>query len=173
MTRPPCTGLRDLGDGRGDAVRLDKPKPRDGARYRVQYHHVDGCLVDPSYLALNDGDDCELIDVTDACSGWGCVADLYAHGGQHVGRVEADGSYRLTTPASMTPDADYTPITVGFDLRRHPDMAVQLPAGKWIVVRYSEGQDVRETAGTPAKVATVLRAAGYRVSDVVESGWVA
>ena len=69
--------------------------------------------------------------------------------------------------AHASPDADYTPITVGFDLRRHPDMAVQLPEGDTLRVRFMAGTVEQEVEGTRADVARRLRAAGYRVEGEV------
>ena len=61
------------------------------------------------------------------------------------------------------PDASYTPIDVGFDLRLHPDTAVSLPAGSHIRVRYMDGKREREVAGGQSEVARTLRKAGYAV----------
>ena len=61
------------------------------------------------------------------------------------------------------PDASYTPIDVGFDLRQHPDIALQLPAGENLRVRYCKDTEELEVVGSPDTVARVLRAAGYSV----------
>lgn len=61
------------------------------------------------------------------------------------------------------PDASYTPIDVGFDLRLHPDTALVLPQGTHIRVRYMEGSKEREVEGGQQTVAEALRKAGYRV----------
>ena len=58
-------------------------------------------------------------------------------------------------------ETSYTPIDVGFDLRRHPDMSIELPAGERLRVSY--GDEGRKVEGTRVEVARVLRKAGYRV----------
>ncbi len=68
-------------------------------RYAVTYHWVDGCIVDPAYLDQCSADGpSELIDVTDACVGWHCTADLWLANGERAGWVHADGSYKLAAP---------------------------------------------------------------------------
>jgi hypothetical protein len=64
----------------------------------------------------------------------------------------------------------YTPLDVGFDLRRHPELAIKLPAGGQLRVRYMTGdgsESERVVEGSRLEVARVLRSAGYRV-DAVE-----
>jgi hypothetical protein len=55
-------------------------------------------------------------------------------------------------------------IDVGFDLRVHPDMAIELPAGERLRVQY--GDDGETFEGTRAEVALALRKAGYRVEAI-------
>jgi hypothetical protein len=74
----------------------------------------------------------------------------------------------------VTPTAvetySFTPIDVGFDLRVHPDMAIELPAGERLKVHFGNDGEIIE--GTRAEVARALRKAGYRV-EVVEGEGVA
>ena len=59
----------------------------------------------------------------------------------------------------------YTPLDCGFDLRRHPELSIELPQGDWMRVRYLDGCDERVVDGTRAHVAETLTAAGYRVES--------
>lgn len=65
---------------------------------------------------------------------------------------------------NSTPEFSYTPIDCGFDLRAHPDMAIELPPGEHLRVRYMAGVDERIVEGTRDHVASTLASAGYMVS---------
>lgn len=65
--------------------------------------------------------------------------------------------------SSDVPEYSYTPLDVGFDLRAHPDMVIDLPVGDRLRVRYVAGEDERTIEGARAEVASALTAAGYRV----------
>lgn len=63
--------------------------------------------------------------------------------------------------ASGDPDLDLTPLSVGFDLRKH-DMRVSLPATARHV-RFDAGGETRELIGTTVELVKALEAAGYIV----------
>ena len=66
----------------------------------------------------------------------------------------------------MSWDLDLDPISVGFDLRR-VDMAVRLPAGESLTVRYQAlgGGELRTLTAPRRKVAATLRRHGYSMID--------
>lgn len=64
----------------------------------------------------------------------------------------------------MDIDSDYTPINIGFDLRIHDDIALELPQGDHLRIRYADGQENRVVEGTPEEVTKVLRKAGYHIA---------
>lgn len=68
------------------------------------------------------------------------------------------------TPTELS----YTPIDVGFDLRVHKEIAVDLPAAAKILVKYMDGETERTFEGTPSQVADELDRCGYRVGSPCE-----
>lgn len=73
-------------------------------------------------------------------------------------------------PEELPEEYSYTPLDCGFDLRVHPDMAIQLPAGDKLRVRYLDDIAERVVEGTRANVAATLTKAGYRVNDKTDEG---
>jgi len=70
-------------------------------------------------------------------------------------------------------DLDLDPITVGFDLRRH-DIAVRLPEGDVLSVRYAVGalgepSKLKTITSTRTRVRATLELHGYNVLDPSES----
>ncbi len=98
-----------------------------------------------------------------------CYCDLPAgHEGQHA--LHQDGKvYRWGKPSTPV-EYSYTPLDVGFDLRRHPEMRITLPHGERLRVRYMAGggEAAREKTveGSRREVVRVLRNYGYRVEAV-------
>lgn len=58
----------------------------------------------------------------------------------------------------------YTPIDVGFDLRLHPEIAIELPAGDTLRVRFCDGDEERTLEAPRSEVASALSKAGYTVA---------
>ena len=62
-------------------------------------------------------------------------------------------------------DASYTPIDVGFDLRVHPDIAIELPPKLYLCIRYMDGEEEKTTTGERRSVIATLRDSGYKVRE--------
>jgi hypothetical protein len=62
-------------------------------------------------------------------------------------------------------ECSYLPIDTGFDLRIHPEMSIELPAGSMLKVRYMDDEDERAFEGDRAAVIEKLTRAGYRVQS--------
>lgn len=62
-------------------------------------------------------------------------------------------------------EISYTPLDCGFDLRLHPEIAIELPKGERFKVMYCEGRQERVVEGSRAEVSDALVLAGYRVTQ--------
>lgn len=66
---------------------------------------------------------------------------------------------------TITTEASYTPLDVGFDLRVHPEMGIELPAGDVLRVRYMDGDEEKVAEGDRDHVASTLASAGYPITS--------
>lgn len=65
-------------------------------------------------------------------------------------------------------EVSYLPIDCGFDLRFHPEMGIELPAGTYFRVKYMHVKQERVVEGDRAFVVNTLRDEGYLVAEAAD-----
>lgn len=73
------------------------------------------------------------------------------------------GDLPTIQPTHVRADYSYLPIDVGFDLRRHPHLLIELPADARTVAYDLLGKTTLVT-GTREEIVTAMEKAGYRIA---------